>query len=154
MGALSSWPVFALTHGLLVGYLASKCGATTSSFKVLGDDIVIRDDRLAAQYKKCLEDLDIPISWSKTMQSKTTFEFAKRWFHKGVEISPFPLAALHEHLTFPLGLVETFRTALQKGWEFPWTGTGPGMVSLLMKSHNIHPAFARRIVRNYEISAL
>jgi hypothetical protein len=49
------------------------------------------------------------------MSSKTTLEFAKRWFHKGVEISPFPLNALHEHLLFPLGLVETFRTASEKG---------------------------------------
>jgi len=115
MGAHSSWPIFALTHGLLVGYLASKCGAKLNTFKILGDDIVIRDDRLSVQYLETLEILDVPISWAKTMRSKTTFEFAKRWFHNGVEISPFPLNAVHEHLTFPLGLVETFRTAIEKG---------------------------------------
>jgi len=115
MGAHSSWPVFALTHGLLVGYLASRVGARLDTFKILGDDIVIRDDRLAIQYQETIEQLHVPISWKKTMRSKTTFEFAKRWFHEGVEISPFPLNALHEHLTFPLGLVETFRTATEKG---------------------------------------
>lgn len=115
MGAHSSWPVFALTHGLLVSYLANQCGAGQDTFKILGDDIVISDNRLAAQYQMTLEDLDVPISWSKTMQSETTFEFAKRWFHKGNEVSPFPLNALHEHLTMPLGLLETFRTALEKG---------------------------------------
>jgi hypothetical protein len=50
------------------------------------------------------------------MQSKTTFEFAKRWFHKGAEVSPFPLNAVHESLTFPAGLVEAFRTAEEKSW--------------------------------------
>jgi len=100
---------------MLVAYIASKVGASYRSYKILGDDIVIRDDRLAEEYRKALSDLDVPISWSKTMQSKTTFEFAKRWFHKGIEISPFPLNAVHESLTFPLGLVEAFRTASEKG---------------------------------------
>jgi len=62
MGAFSSWPVFALTHGMLVSYLASKVGASHKSFKILGDDIVIRDDRLAEKYLGALSDLDIPIS--------------------------------------------------------------------------------------------
>jgi len=115
MGAYSSWPVFALTHGLLVCYLADRCGAKRNSFKVLGDDIVIRDDRLAALYQETLKSLCVPVSESKTMSSDSTFEFAKRWFHNGVEVSPFPLHAIHEHLTFPLGLVETFRTAAEKG---------------------------------------
>jgi len=78
MGAFSSWPVFALTHGLLVGFLASRCGAPLSSFKILGDDIAIRDDRLSIQYLQALRDLDVPISTAKTMKSMTTFEFAKR----------------------------------------------------------------------------
>lgn len=115
MGAYSSWPIFALTHGLLVGFLASRIGAPMTCFKVLGDDIVIRHDKLNIQYQEMLGILDVPISKSKTMSSKLVFEFAKRWYYKGTEISPFPLAALHEHLTFPLGLVETFRTAVEKG---------------------------------------
>lgn len=85
------------------------------------------------------------------MRSKTTFEFAKRWFHRGVEISPFPIHALHESLTFPLGLVETFRTAGEKGWLLPKTGTGPGSVQQLLRSHGINPAFARKICKNYAI---
>lgn len=115
MGAHSSWPVFALTHGLLVGYLAAGEKVSTESFKILGDDIIIRNDILASKYQETLHILHVPISEAKTMKSSTTFEFAKRWFHRGQEVSPFPLNALHEHLTFPLGLVETFRTASEKG---------------------------------------
>jgi len=121
------------------------------TFKILGDDIVIRDDRLAVHYRETLQGLDVPISWKKTMQSKTTFEFAKRWFHNGTEVSPFPLNAVHEHLTFPLGLVETFRTASEKGWNFSKTGTGPGLVNMLWKAHGINPAFARKLSRDYQI---
>jgi len=47
---------------MLVSYLASKVGASHKSFKILGDDIVIRDDRLAEKYLGALSDLDIPIS--------------------------------------------------------------------------------------------
>jgi len=115
MGAYSSWPVFALTHGLLVSYLGSKVYADRNSYKILGDDIVIRDDDLSALYQRTLSNLQVPVSKAKTMSSDSTFEFAKRWFHKGVEVSPFPLQSVHEHLTFPLGLVEAFRTAVEKG---------------------------------------
>lgn len=121
-------------------------------YRVLGDDIVIRSDKLSVQYQETLHTLGVAVSKAKTMSSKTTFEFAKRWFHLGIEVSPFPLAAIHELKTNPLGLVETFRTAVEKGWEFKRTGTGPGMVSSLLKLHNIHPAFARKIREAYEIS--
>lgn len=145
--------MFAITHGLLVSYLADQVDSGHGAFKILGDDIVIRDDRLASRYQETLEDLGVPISKAKTMKSKTTFEFAKRWFHHGIEVSPFPVNALHEHLLSPLGLAETFRNAFGKGWIFPRTGVGPGTVANLLSRHNINKAFARKIVNRYEISA-
>jgi len=78
MGAYSSYPLFALTHGFLVSYLGFTCGVKSDTFKILGDDIVIRDDVLASRYRDTLRGYDIPISNTKTMSSKTTFEFAKR----------------------------------------------------------------------------
>jgi hypothetical protein len=33
----------------------------------------------------------------------------------------------------------------------PNTGTGPGLITKLLKEHDIHPAFARKIVSNYKI---
>jgi hypothetical protein len=62
MGAYSSWPVFALTHGLLIGYLNRHSQARDVPFRVLGDDVVIYDDDLAVKYQKALAELDVPIS--------------------------------------------------------------------------------------------
>jgi len=128
-------------------------GAKEDTFKVLGDDIVIRDSKLAIQYHEILDTLGVPVSKAKTMASKTTFEFAKRWFHKGIEVSPFPVSALHENLTFPPGLVETFRTALDKGWYTNTSFVGPGLVKNILKLHDINQAFARKIVFNYSLFA-
>jgi hypothetical protein len=53
-------------------------GVSESRFSILGDDIVITDDRLASRYMKLLKGLDVPYSKAKTMSSNTTYEFAKR----------------------------------------------------------------------------
>lgn len=55
---------------------------------LLGDDIIIYDDELAIEYKKLIEYLGVEISEAKTHKSKSFFEFAKRYFYQGVEISP------------------------------------------------------------------
>lgn len=115
MGAYSSFPSFALTHGLLVSYLADMLDVEEDCFRILGDDIVIRHDDLAGKYKRFLTSMNIPFSITKTMESVHTFEFAKRWFHHGVEISPFPTAAVHESMTSFPGMSEAFRTAGEKG---------------------------------------
>lgn len=47
-------------------------------------------------YFQVIKDLGVDISIPKTHISKDTFEFAKRLFHRGSEISPFPISALRE----------------------------------------------------------
>jgi len=125
MGAYSSWPTFAVTHGLLLSYVAELMDEP-ENFKILGDDVVIYNDTIATKYKKILKVLDVPISESKTMDSTSTFEFAKRWFYQGSEISPFPLGAAHESVHSYSMLSETFRVASEKGW-FKCSGTGPAV---------------------------
>jgi hypothetical protein len=44
----------------------------------LGDDIVIKNNDVAAKYKEIISKLDIEVSLSKTLSSKYLFEFAKR----------------------------------------------------------------------------
>lgn len=153
MGAYSSWPIFALTHGLLVSYLSKKLGKGRLSFKILGDDIVIRSDDLNNLYQETLLDLGVPISKSKTMSSNSTFEFAKRWFHNGQEISPFPLSAIHELLTTPPGVLETFRTAAEKGWESSRDCLGTVQYKHWLSQHNVNRAFARKLVFEYSLCA-
>lgn len=79
----------ALTHHFLVKMSALKAGITHfSRYAVLGDDVVIANDAVAAKYKELLSTLRMPVSWEKTHVSQDTYEFAKRWIHKGVEITP------------------------------------------------------------------
>jgi hypothetical protein len=100
--------MFTLSHHLIVQAAANRVGKFPfEGYSLLGDDIVIADDQVAQEYDNILKDLDVPISPSKTHVSKTTYEFAKRWIVDGVEVTPFPVAALVSvgvkyHLLFEL----------------------------------------------------
>jgi len=96
MGAYSSWPSMALTHHVLVRIAARRAGKTVffESYALLGDDIVIADSDVAEQYKKLLSQLDMPISQQKSHVSLDTYEFAKRWIHKGEEVTGFAVGGL------------------------------------------------------------
>jgi hypothetical protein len=83
------------------------------------------------------------------MSSPTTFEFAKRWFYKGEEVSPFPVGGLHESLSSFSGLQETFRLATDKGWFRNSNGAGPVQLKHLLLALGFHPAFAKRILKGY-----
>jgi hypothetical protein len=96
MGAYSSWPIMALTHHYIVRIAAMRAGfpATFSDYFLLGDDLVIYNDLVAESYKMLISTLGMPYSEEKTHVSIDTFEFAKRWFHKGVEITGFSIGGL------------------------------------------------------------
>jgi hypothetical protein len=63
---------------------------------LLGDDIVIANDRLAEAYKELLAAWGVEIQHSKTHSSPNGFEFAKQIRLHGKNVSPFPLSALYE----------------------------------------------------------
>lgn len=95
MGAYSSWSTFAISHHLVVFAAAKLVGI--SNFKeyiLLGDDIVIYNDRVAEQYKLLMKRLGVDTSPHKTHTSKTTYEFAKRWFMEGKEITGIQVRGL------------------------------------------------------------
>nr|QWE48330.1 RNA-dependent RNA polymerase [Phomopsis viticola mitovirus 962_2] len=101
LGAYSSWAVFTLTHHLVVNYAASRCGYQCGSFMnyiLLGDDIVIKDDRVAQVYVSIMTRLGVSISKYKTHVSKDTYEFAKRWVKAGTEITGLPLKGIGSNL--------------------------------------------------------
>jgi len=60
--------------------------------------------------------LGVGISLAKSHVSETTLEFAKRIFHKGVEISPFPLSALGETASRSYLLADLLCEQLRRGW--------------------------------------
>jgi len=94
MGAYSSWAAFALSHHVLVRVAAKRAGLGLSfqSYALLGDDIVIASDLVAEEYRLLLDRLGVSISTQKSHVSYDTYEFAKRWIHRGEEMTGAPIS--------------------------------------------------------------
>jgi len=146
MGAYSSWATFTLSHHIIVQYAAYLCGEyPTKKYILLGDDIVIGGDQLAETYKALIGALGVGISEHKTHVSTNTYEFAKRWFKDGIEVSGLQVNAFMETWrNYPL-LFQTLRTYYERGL-FPKRSTSyPELVETLLihlgmyerKAHNI-----------------
>jgi hypothetical protein len=120
MGAYSSWSAFALAHHFLV-FLAcerAKISWERCPYMMLGDDIVIADDKVAFHYKELLQRLDIPYSKEKSHSSFYLYEFAKRFIHGDTEITPFPLAGLYENRnSWLLAMGTIFEEVYRKRWN-------------------------------------
>nr|WCG92839.1 putative RNA-dependent RNA polymerase [Fusarium equiseti mitovirus 1] len=100
MGAYSSWAAFTLTHHMVVAWSAYKSRHTMDfdQYIILGDDIVIKDNKIASIYKGQMMRMGVDVSLPKTHVSKDTYEFAKRWIKSNKEISGFPLKGLLNNL--------------------------------------------------------
>jgi hypothetical protein len=117
MGARSSWAMFTLSHHLVVQYAANLAGCyPTNQYILLGDDIVIYDDRVAKHYHDIITSLGVDISPTKTHVSKDTYEFAKRWFKNGVEFSGIPINGILTTTDNPVGLFEIVKGMVYKGY--------------------------------------
>jgi len=57
---------------------------------------MINSREVAASYQDVISKLGVEISEDKSLVSNDTFEFAKRIFYKGSEITAFPIAGLIE----------------------------------------------------------
>lgn len=90
MGFYSSWAGFTLSHHLIMFICCERASVkwSSSEYMLLGDDIIIWNDKLAAEYRKLIDVIGVEISDVKTHISSRFFEFAKRFFFKGNEISP------------------------------------------------------------------
>jgi len=118
MGFLSSWASFAVAHHYVVYYCCRKVGVSWSQLQycLLGDDIVICDPQVAECYKQTILGLGVEFSPSKTYTSTYFFEFAKRIFYKGTEVSPFPISGLAEVSKKYYLLTQFFLEVEGKGW--------------------------------------
>lgn len=74
LGLYPSFASFALTHGLLL--LSLNHGCHENDFFVLGDDVVILNDHLHAEYMLALEKLGCPTASAKSLDSCLVAEFA------------------------------------------------------------------------------
>jgi len=98
MGALSSWPVMAFSHHILVQWSYKAAYPQSSNvfedYALLGDDLVIRDRLVAENYKELISFFGMDWSPSKSFESVGLAEFAKSLFRHGEDLKPFPLALL------------------------------------------------------------
>lgn len=102
MGAYSSWAAFTITHHLLVQFCAKLEGFDNfSDYILLGDDIVIKNDKVAKRYIEWTNCQGVEISLHKTHVSKDTYEFAKRWISKDQEITGLPMNGIIENINNP-----------------------------------------------------
>lgn len=115
MGALSSWAMLALTHHAIVQFAAMKCGVAKElswfrEYGLLGDDIVIADKAVAAEYLRIMEVIGVEVGLAKSLVSHTgSLEFAKRTFIRGRDCSPVSLAEVLVALSNVNALAELFR---------------------------------------------
>lgn len=83
LGYYASWPLFSLSHHMVVWLAAERVYPGSGKFKayaILGDDVVIADSRVAKEYQEILSKLEVKISTSKSLISNSgAFEFAKRF---------------------------------------------------------------------------
>lgn len=87
----------------------------TSKYCILGDDVLIGDHDLAMLYKEVILSLGVEISAIKTHESDKLFEFAKRLFLNGVEITPFPVSSLKESAKRYYLLTNLLNEEIQRG---------------------------------------
>jgi len=96
MGAYSSWAMLALSHHVIVHIASQKAGVPfdTVLYRVLGDDVVINNDKVSLAYVELMAALGISISMGKSVISKRFTEFAKRLRGPNVDFSPIGAGAI------------------------------------------------------------
>jgi len=109
--------VATLTHHALVrwaGSFLSEEIRNKSTYRLLGDDIVIIGKDLAQTYVKLLTSLGIPFSKDKELiANDSSLEFCKKLYRKGVNITPLSWKILANKDPI-LRIVETTRVLLHQ----------------------------------------
>ncbi|AEX91878.1 RNA-dependent RNA polymerases [Sclerotinia sclerotiorum mitovirus 1] len=141
MGAYSSWTTFTLTHHLVVHYAARLCGIVDfDRYILLGDDIVINHDKVARRYISIMNKLGVDISVAKTHVSKNTYEFAKRWVRKGIEISGLPLRGIVSNINVLPVVVKQLVLYLYSNTTL-WRGSTTELILCVFKGVKIRKRF-------------
>lgn len=102
MGALTSWGMLAFTHHALVQYASLRCGVITkweffSAYSLLGDDLVIANERVAKEYSLLMNEIGVPINQYKSLISSSgrASEFAKKTYFNGLDVSAIPVKEIY-----------------------------------------------------------
>lgn len=75
-------------------------GRRFTRYAILGDDIVIADEKVASKYEDCLGRLGVSISYQKSLISRSgCAEFAKRFKVKDLRKDISPLSIISDFAT-------------------------------------------------------
>jgi len=142
LGALSSWGVFALTHHFLVKYAAKNLYFT--DYFILGDDLVILNEKVADAYKGLLKQIDVNISVRKSLVSLPGHpvfgEFAKRIFLGPDELTGLPPDLLWRAKE-SIYMIPPLIDFLKRRWKLHFPGLEiyvPGLFTFLTKKGQSH----------------
>ncbi|AVA17451.1 RNA-dependent RNA polymerase [Gigaspora margarita mitovirus 3] len=122
MGGYSSFAALDMLHHLIVQYSAFEAGYDTlnktfDNYRILGDDVVIGDVRVAKTYLNFMRTWNIPISENKSLvSSKGVFQFLSEVFRGGECLSPLSFRADYQSKTF-LERFSFAATAVSRGWS-------------------------------------
>jgi hypothetical protein len=114
MGLNSSWPAFALTHHAIVRYCGLKAGfAGFEDYIMIGDDLIIFNSKVALVYNDLMSNLGCKpkITYQNTSSELRPVEIAKRYFRRGIDITPISLKLLEK------GLLPTLLSLRDRGYE-------------------------------------
>lgn len=92
MGVRSSFPVFALSHHVIIQIAAARAGFTSYfDYMIVGDDLTLCDNRVAEQYIIICKSLGIPINLGKSIVhvdgALPAAELCKRTYINGWELT-------------------------------------------------------------------
>jgi len=171
MGALSSWASLAITHHFIVQVAAWRAGFPQwklyTNYAVLGDDIVIGDQKVVKQYLEIMKSLGVECGLHKSLLSPKglALEFAKRTVYKGQDVSPVSLKefyAASRHLGACVELTNKFGISFPKmlqafgaGWKTrSWLNKPLGKLSsrirLLILAFNV-PRTPEMVTQFFEL---
>jgi hypothetical protein len=123
MGALSSWASLALCHHTLVQIAAARVGHKEwfSAYALLGDDIIIADEKVAAAYHSLMTFLGVSINATKSFEMQSGLsEFAKRWLHPHLgDLSPMGPGLILAVLRNPRLVAVLIQDALKRDFVIP-----------------------------------
>jgi len=114
MGALSSWPFMAYVHHRIVWAAFKGRNKSRGQYLILGDDVVIFDRPAYTKYCELLEELGVPYT---NNVSTVGFEFAKRVFFQGHEITGAYTSALWASRNMPEVFAMEWRTLATRGYK-------------------------------------
>jgi len=81
--------MLALTHHVIVKIAAIRAGFKSfTDYCILGDDVVIRNDKVADEYYHLMKGLGVSINLSKSVNSYEFAEFAKVWKGPNINLTP------------------------------------------------------------------